>query len=412
MYMRRVLYAVVTAALCGCHDQAPITRPLDVADDPPVALVSERRYEIVRLPTLGGTDSRAQAINNQGWVAGVSHMADGSRRAVLWRDDQSVLSLGTLGGLASTVARPGLNNHGMIVGISHSTDIDLLNETWSCEATAALPPTNPRQACRGFWWENGVLRELPTLGGTHAFANSVNGQGQVIGWAETTVHDPTCTGVQVLQFRGALWEPRKSRVQELPPFPGDSASAATGINERGQIVGISGECDQAVGRRSALRMVLWEGDSIVEIPHLGGTTWHTAWAINNRGDVVGFSNLPEPVDPNDFNGHAFYWRYGSATSIDLGTLDADLFSQATGINGRGQVVGVSHGNAANILRAFIWEDTVSKMVDLNDLADLGPNEIFEFAHDINDAGQIAGRIRNTVTGERVAIVASPKSRLP
>lgn len=62
-----------------------------------------------------------------------------------------------------------------------------------------------RQARRGFWWGKDVTRESPTLGGTHAFASSVNGQGQIVVWTETPVHDPTCADAQILQFRGVLW---------------------------------------------------------------------------------------------------------------------------------------------------------------------------------------------------------------
>ena len=404
--MRRRSIALLTVALYGCSDQPQITQPGELAlkaGGP----ISQRFYEVVRLPSLGGSDSRAGAINNRGWVAGVSHTANGTRRAVLWRGG-TVISLGSLGGPASTVARPGINNHGMIVGVSHTLEVDPLNEEWSCEFTGVLPPTNPRLACRGFWWEKGEIHELPTLGGTHAFANSVNSRGQIVGWAETTVHDPTCADAQILQFRGVLWEPKHGRVQELPQFPGDSAAAATGINNKGQIVGISGDCDQAAGRFTARRMVLWENGAVKEIPHLGGTSWHTPWAINERGDVVGFSNLPEPGDPGAFNSHAFLWKHGSSASKDLGTLDDDLFSQANGINGRGQVIGVSHGGSHGV-RAFLWEDT---LVNLNDLMELGADEVFELAADINDRGQIVGRLFNRVTGERTAIIAHPTHRKP
>ena len=103
----------------------------------------------------------------------------------------------------------------------------------------------------------------------------------MVGWAETAVHDPTCTDAQVLQFRATLWDPKsgsngKIKARELAPLPGDSASAATAINDGGQAVGISGKCDQAVGRYSALHAVLWnKNGKPSEIPNLGGVTWHT-----------------------------------------------------------------------------------------------------------------------------------------
>lgn len=84
------------------------------------------------------------------------------------------------------------------------------------------------------------MRPLPTLGGTNGFATGTNNKGQIVGWAENTVHDPTCVAPQVLQFRAVAWGPKEGQIRELPPLPGDTVSAATALNDRGQVVGISG----------------------------------------------------------------------------------------------------------------------------------------------------------------------------
>ena len=93
------------------------------------------------------------------------------------------------------------------------------------------------------------MRELSPLGGHHSFATGVNGQGQIVGWGETAEPESTCVDKQVLGFRAAIWELKpgskaKIKARELPPWPGDAASAATAINDAGQAVGISGRCDQ------------------------------------------------------------------------------------------------------------------------------------------------------------------------
>jgi len=394
--MRRISCALVLAAVCGCGRDAQVTQPVESR----ARLTPNLRYVVVELPSLGGT-SRGMSINNRGSVAGWSNLPDGHRRAALW-EDGSILSLGTLGGPSSTVPWPGQNNTGMIVGISHTALVDPLDEEWSCEAGGFLPETT-NLICRGFVWENGVMRELPTLGGNHGFATGVNNRGQVVGWAETPVHDPTCTGAQVLQFRAVMWEPKKGTTRELPPFPGDSTSAATAINESGRVVGISGDCDQAVGRFSARHAVLWDHGTVTEIPNLGGTTWHTPMDINERGDVVGFSNPDEPGDAEgEFISRAFLWTKGSAEAVDLGTLPGDVFSEAFAINARGQVVGISFGGL-NGPRAFLWQDGV--MMDLNDLVD--SDDVLLSAQDINDAGRITGRVRDHVTGAVLAFVATP-----
>src|SRR5207248_6891955 len=48
---------------------------------------SQPQYIITDLTSLGGTNSRANSINNLGWLAGYSNLAGNqSRHAALWRD--------------------------------------------------------------------------------------------------------------------------------------------------------------------------------------------------------------------------------------------------------------------------------------------------------------------------------------
>ena len=294
----------------------------------------------------------------------------------------------------------------MIVGIAETAQLDPLGEEWSC---TAFFPSVTGHISRGFVWASGVMTALPTLGGYQGFATGVNSRGQVVGWAETPVHDPTCNAPQVLQFRAVLWEPRKGTngaMRELPPLPGDSTSAATAINENGQVVGISGACDIAVREFSALHSVLWDNGTVTDIGDLGGDAWHTPMDINERGDIVGFSN-PAGVVGADFSPHAFLWtRQGGIQ--DLGTLPGDDNSQALGINVRGQVVGVSSGPSGN--RAFLWENGV--MRNLNDLVGPAFPDHLLVAQHINDAGVIVGRAVSQGTNNQVPFVATPIAGTP
>jgi len=414
--MRQLSCAALIVVLTACSNETQVTRPLEISARRDVSSLSTQ-YVITKFSSsLGGTVSRGMSINSLGWVAGWSNLSDGSRHAALWRDG-SIVDLGTLGGLSSTVPWPGMNDEGMIVGVSQTAEVDPLNEDWACELGSFLPETTNR-ICRGFVWENGVMRELPTLGGYHGFAAGVNNRGLVVGWAETPVHDPTCSAAaaQVLQFRAVIWDPKdgstgKIKVRELRPFRGDSTSAATAINDNGQAVGISGDCDQAVGRYSARHAVLWEKNGkVTEIPNLGGTSWHTPMDINAQGDVVGFSNPAEPGDEvGEFISRAFLWINGAAKATDLKTLPGDFFSEAFAINSRGQVVGVSFGGA-NGSHAFLFENGVMK--DLNDLVGPGFPDILRSAQDINDVGQITGRVFETSTGKTLTFVATPIPETP
>jgi probable HAF family extracellular repeat protein len=402
---------MLIVAAFGCNNETQVTQPLGAL----AQLTSNAQYDVVKFSSsLGGTQSRGMAINDGGWVAGWSNLPDGRRHAALWRNG-SITDLLTLGGPNSTVPWPGLNDEGMIVGISQSTEVDPLDEDWSCEAGAFLPGGTTNLICRGFVWQHGVMRELPTLGGYHGFAAGINNHGRVVGWAETPVHDPTCspTSTQVLQFRAVIWDPKngskgKIKTRELRPLPGDSTSAATAINDRGQAVGISGDCDQAVGRYSARHAVLWDKNGkVTEIPNLGGTSWHTPMDINAQGDVVGFSNPDEPGDEvGEFISRAFLWISGRHTVEDLKVLPGDLFSEAFAINAHRQVVGISFGGPDGA-RAFLWQDGV--LTNLNDLVNIAPDVLLS-AQDINDAGQITGRVREAATGKILTFVATPKGR--
>jgi probable HAF family extracellular repeat protein len=354
-------------------------------------------YHVVALPSLGGTRSIGNSINDRAWVAGHSRLpGDLTMHASLWFGGRTV-DLGTLGGPNSGVIWPVKNTRGKISGIAETAEIDPLGEDWSC---SAFFPSRTGHVCRGFVWEAGRMRALPTFGGTHGFATGTNNRGRTVGWAENTVRDPTCNAPQVLQFRAAVWGPRTGDMEELAPLSGDTTSAATAINDRGQVVGISGICSNAVGEYSAAHAVLWEGGRVTDLGNIGGVAWNTAMALNERGDVVGFANAAGTDPPNDFNVRAFIWtKQGGMRS--LGTLPGDATSQALGINERRQVVGVSCGATC---RAFIWEDGV--MTDMNELVASGSSESLRIAGDINDRGQISGQTADA-SGTRSAFVAFP-----
>ena len=355
-------------------------------------------YTVSTLGTLGGTASGGNSINSLGWITGFSNQAgDQTQHAALWvRGSQ--FDLGTLGGPNSAVEWPVHNSHGKISGISEISDMDPLGEIWSC---GFFFPTFTGHSCRGFAWEEGVMRALPTLGGNNSYGAGMNNRGQIVGWAETSVHDETCTPPQVLQFEAVIYGPAKDQVQVLPPLAGDADSAATAINDNGQAVGISGLCSNAVGGFSARHAVLWENGVPIDIGNLGGRTWNTPTAINNRGQVVGFSDLPddEVAHPNF---HAFLWTREGGIQ-DLGTLPGDVRSEALGINEKGQVVGLSI-DADHNLRAFLWQDGV--MTDLNTLVPAGSPALL-YANDINNRGQITGEAFDPSTKQAPAYSATP-----
>jgi probable HAF family extracellular repeat protein len=361
-------------------------------------------YQVRNLGSLGGTSSAGISINRRGLVSGYANLAgDQSMHATLWLNG-APLDLGTLGGPNSAITWPVKNDYGVLVGIAETAQLDPLGENWSC---SAFFPTVTGHTCRGFVWRWGHMHALPTLGGNNDFAAGANDLGQIVGWAENTVHDPTCdpASKQVLQFKPVVWGPDDDDIQALPLIGNDTSGAATAVNDRGQIVGISGLCDQAVGRYSAIHAVLWQDHRAIDLGNLGGVAWNTPMAINEFGVVVGFANVPGGKSPGSFHAHAFVWT-ALAGMRDLGTLPGDSISEALGINDEGVIVGESCG--ASGCRAVLWRG--GNIVDLNRQVARGYTDQLVFANDINDAGEITGQAVDAATGVSVAFLAMPDGR--
>jgi len=364
-------------------------------------LAAQTHYRVVDLGELGGTAGSANGINNRGWITGADNLAgDATSVATLWVHG-STIPLGTLGGGPnSAVAWPVKNNNGVIVGISELPDADPLGENFSCwPFFAAGVPTG--RICQGFRWQNGHMTALPPFpGGYSSYATGVNNRGQVVGWAENGVHDPTCDpSFQILQFRAALWQPN-GQMQELPPLSGDSTSAATAINDRGQVVGISGDCGIAVGSVSAKHAVLWENGVPIDLGNIGGDAWNTPTAINNRGMIVGFANTATGT-ARTFE--AFIWTK-SRGMRSLGKIPGDLRSTANGINEEGdKIVGLSRGGPF-LFRAVLWQNNT--LIDMNSLTVPG-SPFLLLAGDIDQEGHIVGEAFHPDTLEAPAYVATP-----
>jgi len=364
------------------------------------------RYRIINLGNpLGGTSSAGNAMNNLGWAMGTANLpGDTTQHAELWLPGLH-LDLGTLGGPNSAVTFANHSNRGQIVGIAETSDMDPFPETWSC--AGAFFPTATQHVCLGFVWQNGSMTALPTLGGYNGFAASVNNLGQVVGWAETAVHDPTCAPPQVLQFEAVIWGPGNGQIHQLPGLGDDPDTAATAINDNGQVVGISGICQNAVGAFSAKHAVLWQDGQPIDLGNIGGHGWNTPTSINNQGQIVGFANQSGDLINGNlaFKFHAFFWTKERGMR-DLGTLSGDAISEALGINEAGQVVGVSYGAGFSHPRAFLWQDGV--MMDLNDLISAGSNLTLEVAGDINDRGEITGTAFDSSAETSPAFLAIPR----
>ena len=216
------------------------------------------------------------------------------------------------------------------------------------------------------------MQDLGTLGGPDANAFGLNERGQVVGVSYTNSTPNPTTGLPTLD--PFLWT-RNAGMVDLGTLGGTSGGP-TALNNRGQVIGASNLAGDQISHP-----FLWDDGKLLDLftNTIGGNPI-TANALNDAGEIVGFAAFPNGA----FD--AYLWKGGVAT--DLGTLAGDCFSEAVAINSKGQVVGYSFSCASQTQRSFLWEN--GSMVDLNTL--IPPNSNLQLVETIaiNDRGEIAG----------------------
>ena len=291
--------------------------------------------------TLGGFAAVGDDVNDDGVVVGQADTPEtqpsGAHVSVAFvADEQGLHSLGTLPGFDFSEALA-VNNRGEIVGWSYSQDPD---------SGAVLPGS------RGFHIDaSGTMHDVGDLGGGSVIPRDIANDGTIVGSSTTS------------SGRTRAFVLRDGEMDALEGL-GGSFAEATGVNERGEIVGSATFPGQP---NSARRAVYWSpGGEIRDLGTLGGATAR-AWKINERGEIAGEARLA------DDSTHAFVIRGGEMQ--DLGTLGGRN-SVATGINDAGEVVGVSqtgraHPDFGPVQHGFLV-DTDGVMLDVGTFSEPGP----------------------------------------
>jgi probable HAF family extracellular repeat protein len=374
----------------------------------PAALAAQEnshpRYRVVDLGTLGGTYSQSFNVTADGVVSGEASLADGNWHAILWQG-RFKRDLGTLGGLNSSVfGSP--NEFGQVVGASESSDSDPNGEDF-CGFYASGAPWSGT-TCRGFLWQNGWMTPLSTLGGYNSAASGVNDQGEVAGYAETATTDSTCPPYnpslgqyQVLRQKPVVWE--NGHIKELPTYGGDPDGFAIAINDHGQAAGASGTCSTlnviSGVYLAPVHALFWDHGKAINLGSLGGAFGNEAHGMNNRGQVVGVSDLA-----GDAVFHGFVWSQSTGMQ-DIPPVKGDEYSAALGINDQGVVTAVSIDSTFTNLHAFVVVDGVP--TDLNTLIPPDSPLQLQTACGINSRGEITGLAVEKSTGQYRGYLAIP-----
>ena len=344
-------------------------------------------HDLGALP--GVNQSLAGGISRNGLIAGIftngllDPLTDFPElRAVMWDSVHTIHDLGTLGGNSSQATQ--VNSRGQIVGPA----LNAVPENPEIATFFYGPPFGlpAAQQVRAFLWENGLMRDLGTLGGNDAFASLVNDAGAVCGFASTNVEINDTTGLPTIH--PFFWVNGQMRdlgsLGGTLAMPGSFTAGPLGrvMNDQGDVAGTSllaGDEDRGA--------FIWRNGQMTNLGSLGGNATD-AYAINNNDQVVGRSRTTNVVGSH----HPFLWHHGQI--IDLGVIAGCANGVAQTINSRGEIAGGFGGCAPDpddraSFRGFYLQRG-GPIVDVNTLIIPGSDLWVDNVSFINDVGQMVG----------------------
>lgn len=289
-----------------------------------------------------------------------------------------LIDVGTFGGPHADVEGPAhqITARGAVLGLADTaTPNAQYPNDWFCGGS--------EYTFHAFSYAGGHLTDLGALPGNNcSVVFEVNRHGLGAGASVTGRFDPR---VNVTAVHPVLF--RDGRVVDIGTLPGGSEGFAVGVNDRGQVLGISNssrrgpEMPDFFDWHGQIRGFVWQDGVMRDLGTLGGPGTVPA-TINARGQVSGDSYVDRTVNPTTGfpTQHSFLWQDGRMR--DLGSLGgARTFTWW--MNRHGQVVG-----RATLPGDRVWHAFTSDGRRLRDLGTLGGS--FSEANRVNDHGVIAG----------------------
>ena len=313
------------------------------------------RFTVTDLGVLGGWGSGASAINARDVVVGSSttgepgSFAEPMRHAFLWRSGK-MIDLGTLGGKFSGALD--INDKDQVVGSSHLAGVMARSQAFIWRAGKMTRPSGiPKEAMHS---SACGINDRGQVAGDYWVHEKRGGQGYAFRWQDgklTLLGKGSANGInnkgQVIGRRAGfarLWTSGKAVDLGVPSGSGWIWSEPSAINEDGTVVGTAARKTRPP--EFIRHAVIWRRGKVSVLPTLGGKGGGAS-GINNRGQVVGSS------ETGDHESRAFLFQDGAM--FDLNTCippgSGWVLGTATAINDRGQIVGSgSHGRRG---RAFL-----------------------------------------------------------
>lgn len=319
-------------------------------------------YSVRDLGTLGGANSRAHAINEQGWVVGEAEAKGGYTRAFLWVPEQGMQDIGTCGGDISRAFA--INERGQVVGEAEDGQGRLRPFRWSAEHG---------------------LEDLPLPDGfREGFVSGLNNFGVLVGGGENEAGT-----------RALVWSVDGVSIPEALVAHG--ASLAHAVNDVGDI---AGQMESAPSGDYVSRAFVLGANGLNILSAPASKDWSSAaLALSADGMMAGYAEDDEAT-------HAVRISHEGIPS-DMDTLD-NVYSIANDMNDNGVAVGLFVSSNEDDDRAFVARDGV--MSDLNELIETDEPWLIVEARGINNQGAIVGY---ALLGDRErAVLLEPRASGP
>ncbi|HXO84957.1 MAG TPA: hypothetical protein VN803_05465 [Gemmatimonadales bacterium] len=339
--MRTAWILLIAGVFVSCKE---VNEPDKSQASAQASITASTEIGITDLGTLGGGWSRAIDLNERGQVVGESETSSGEVHAFLWdkgtmsdigaflpaainnggqivgkRGNQAVFwergvitELGTLGGASST---PLLACPSGSPGFCFLPTPRTLNESGAVTGTS----TTATGESHAFFWRNGEMTDLGTLGGTLSGAAAIEDGGQVLGGSTTADGE----GHTVVWHNG--------KVKDL-----GTGFAPADFNHAGLIAGTSDD-----------GAVVWRHG---ELQVLGDERIRHALLVNERGDVAAKEEDGDVL---------WIWNKGVLTRVST-----VRYANPIALNNQGQFIAVGSygGFSVSSFSSIVWQDGVTKIL--------------------------------------------------